>query len=809
MNQRVAQEATFKKEAQLSPELADISSMFDEYSDALEDMVKGSLEVLDAIGEYRERRYISSYPIPEELEGHEIVGMLPAIGKAVTELDTGKFASNFDGAGVQMGPHAKLGVSRLGKTHEIEIGQSRLTMMSILNFGKKTDSAPNRKMLDTIRESVQNPGKLETWVDYSKASDLIDTFAAEGSSTFRLEAYDLNDPESPERWIRKLSKALRTIPSEATLDTIAGLAYLDTLRGVIDNSITYSAEMNAAMEDRGATKDEIATYTAARTLDMARLAIDESSDHVRMTALARIVGISKFRASLTAASKLASGTRAYKGSEKLIAYGHDAMVDIHRIGDDRIRLQALLDNDQYSTSDLMKDFLRNSFDFYKEGNDRFYEAMSELNVSPDDEDTLGQMLALERYKNSKITSIVETYEETGLFRKDEITTMHELAAPHLANWLEVVSKEEELGLLREFEEHTIEEIDNLELPYKYTSSRIRSFEGGLDLARELNDLDKDNVPLSPSAIQSLSMLILQSEQAEDKENYFNDLVKCRRAIEENLRKLEFLSLGKGYRSNLIDVLKWVDELVDSGRESAIRNKRIQNFIDTYYLGYDSEEAEDDNILEEVTDESIEDIIEKSDEDTSEEQDIEEPPTSKDIPSPVEAYMKTLVDVLGEVDISWVDIDVFPPSKGDRIARGAISHRNESLIDIDPARLKNIVELKKSLEHKGKIADLMVTNPTSWSPLPHFVLYVKDDSEKETGICLMESPVNGNASYIFHVDGQLIQDWRELAQMSKSKARYWGADTFIHPTKNSQTFEQHYNLKLMNYILLGLTAQKVS
>jgi hypothetical protein len=114
-------------------------------------------------------------------------------------------------------------------------------------------------------------------------------------------------------------------------------------------------------------------------------------------------------------------------------------------------------------------------------------------------------------------------------------------------------------------------------------------------------------------------------------------------------------------------------------------------------------------------------------------------------------------------------------------------------------------MAQSLREKGKTVELMWTNPTSWSPLPHFVLYVRNGESDQTGVCILENPVNGNATYAFMVDGEEIDSWQAIAGMQRSMARGFGASAFVHPPKGAPTFSQHYDLKLMSYTIANLGA----
>lgn len=266
-------------------------------------------------------------------------------------------------------------------------------------------------------------------------------------------------------------------------------------------------------------------------------------------------------------------------------------------------------------------------------------------------------------------------------------------------------------------------------------------------------------------------------------------------------------------------------MLDSGKDTNLANKRLERFLEQYCLGIDEHVAQTEE-LEPIAepestdsdDENIEDIIDADQEEPEESVEsvteplvvppVDEKPTKEIDPQQkaiIEAYIGTLSDILQNDTITHADVDVFPPGESMRTARTIGELTGNHFIDVDPKRLENLVSMAQNLREKGKTVELMWTNPTSWSPLPHFVLYVRNGESDQTGVCILENPVNGNATYAFKVDGDVIDSWQAIAGMQRSMARGFGASAFVHPPKGAATFNQHYSLKLMSYALTNLGA----
>lgn len=773
------------------------------YLDKAEKIIAVTLGVLDAVSEYENGDNTSKYPLPEELDQVEHGELINWLGRLTLSRNRGM--QDF--------------VSDVVLTRSLyDLDFSDLTAFTEL-YGRGQTTPEVTELIDRAYEIATNTESTEPWADAPSVVKVM-----EGSQLVNGLMDDLDQADqglavgvdTSVDWLEKFGVALKQFPSIGTLCTVAGLAYLDTLRGVINQAVGNQFISLPNHRPRLIQDPLVACYTASTILDAALLAADEDDPVSRFENLASSAGISLSKLRSLQPGELTSQPGIANGKKALITNAHDSVAYINKfVVQNANELNNLFEPGPGGVKEFCRLNLVSLIDLFEIANSEFY---LDFATAPESEEggysQLLQHKEAEEIKNERMSRLLGMMLSSGVFSKAEVSRMNALVESSIANYIEEHDKESRLEEVKLFVDQEIERAKELELPYKYTSSKIRSFDGGLDYYRELTDMDIHDLTISAAGAQTLAILVLQSEQAEDKSAYFDRLASSRDRIEIFLREFESLGLPDAYSSDLINTLKWLDEVVDSGKDLTIKDRRLQKFLDAYYLGVDTEvegtavkEAEDtpaeevvDEVVVEVSEEPVEQQIEEL-----EETEIETVPEVKAL-SPIEAYIQILGDILNGVEISRADVDVFPPGVSERIAHRNTSRRNESLIDIDPARLENLVEMKRSLEHKGKVASLMVTNPTRWSPLPLFVLYVQNSAEEQVGVCLIESPVNGNASYIYTVDGTLIQNWEEVAETSRPEARELGANTFVHPTKGSSTLAQHYSLRLMNHMIIELAAQ---
>ena len=148
-----------------------------------------------------------------------------------------------------------------------------------------------------------------------------------------------------------------------------------------------------------------------------------------------------------------------------------------------------------------------------------------------------------------------------------------------------------------------------------------------------------------------------------------------------------------------------------------------------------------------------------------------------------------------------DILVFPPSaKEEDVVRDYGDGIDEGdKADIEWDRIKHIVRLRAQFIKQGLEVTFIRTKHASWQVLPFFVLEVKLPND-EHGVAVVESPVYGNATYIFRESGDRLP-WRDVVQMDRREARDLGAKQAVHV--DSTKLDKHAE-KVWNRVISELT-----
>lgn len=348
----------------------------------------------------------------------------------------------------------------------------------------------------------------------------------------------------------------------------------------------------------------------------------------------------------------------------------------------------------------------------------------------------------------------------------------------------------EQGLLEldEFIAQHKSEIALLEQPYEYTSKRLRSHEEGTKRFRDLSIfLDKHNALNDESARRMLTLMLLDSECANDPNDYFARLKQTRFAIEEQLANLQFA--GVDHNSEVTTVLRWVDEMLDAGEP--VNFKPLEYFMEQYFLsdfGVIEDTVSDTDEPEPTPGLPGEPVPEEPEPDRTAAEEI------------IQEYFATLASVLEEAGVLFSDVAVFPPGSTPAGSErsGDAQRPVTGFIDIDPRRLHGLIDMKHTFEKQGRHAQIILTAPTRWSTLPYFALVVKDSPSDTHSVCFLENVQHGTATYSFAVDGELIRSWEEVAMMSRPQAREFGAIPKVHPDKQDPTFSRHYALTLRHF-----------
>ncbi len=784
------------------PKLVEAALAMEEYFDTVEAEVQTAKILGEAGDTYTERADQVDGLSCELLTNPEMVTALSTIGEYASKMITGEARKELEDA------YAPSLSMRLGRPR-VTMPNSELSC-ALADASARPELVPPalQYALDTVwAEAVSERGTepspsitvAEVKDALSRAKKLSDVASSEP---------EVQTPGEKVEYARHMAAVIDDLPSERTFNVITGLAYFDTLREFtkknagVKNGI-LGDELRHKMLGGGVPIQAVIQAEASILLDFAG-AVKEGS-----LALANTLRFAKMADALGVKPRKVAGTGNTLRTDKLsehqavVVNAHNVMLEVHAHAEAAAftlnRLLPVL---------LQRKVVKKIPELLAETIDDFYAEVEEASAYDLDEEYEQQLHQLEQYKNDRVRQIRTELKDPGMLNYDQLKPLDAALEPRLQNLIGSRVLGEQLGALREFIDNKIAEVAPLDAPYAYTSKKIRSYENGPNLIRDLEtSLDKRGLTPSVEILQTLAILINQAETAEDKAAYFDKLAQARNQIEAHMAELDFVGARDEYTSPTANALRWIDEIIDAGKEGQVNNTRLMRFIQDYYLGPEPETFEEP--APEAPEEApIEDVLPTEethevpeDNDTTE----EEEPTPSDEPTPLERYVTTLQDILGNIEIHRANVAVFPPGKTERQRQQREAREENHFIDVDPERLQNLVRLKQSLEVEGKVATLMYTQPTSWSALPHFALYVQQSPEAGTGVCLLENPVNGNASYVFTVDGELVMDWEELARVTKQEARDLGAATFVHPTKGASNFDQHYSGKLKSHIALELAS----
>jgi hypothetical protein len=711
-----------------------------------------------------------------------------------------------------------------------------LTFVAARMYNGEPLLAADQNMVNTAKTILREVVNLESdvpfvWEDWTKeALGPITDVVENQESTLATETESSVQEQSAV--LVEQAKLIAALPTEATLDGIAGMALVDTLRGLQDNvhpHLMTKEEIRDCLQ-KGVDGSILALLNASKVLDIANTEVKESNlgEVPRLTLMANIAGIGRMRRIPQIMRGKFSRNATDDQKAGLIVNAHQTMLELLRVTEHsgeaiaKLRQTRTLKAVKLSFSRFVEMNLEDIDSHFYGDLDEFGQA-----VEPSTEATL-EMLALEQYKNARLQQVVADLHAQGVLSTVQVQRLERSFQARLENFITHNQQQEELAEIQQVLEQIYAEIQGAESPYAYGAKAVRAFEGGVGLVRDMTELlDGRELGGDERIARALSMLILQSEQAKDPNEYFDNLAIARNYIQQRMGDIAFLGASDRYKSPLIETLQWIDEMLDSGKDTNLANKRLERFLERYCLGIEESAQQTETVVDPNLDldESEETAVDDNQEQPTEEllvepvdeyesPEVDEPETPVSNPTKeldpqqkaiIEAYIGTLSDILQNDIITHADVDVFPPGESLRNARTMGEVTGNHFIDVDPKRLENLVSMAQSLREKGKTVELMWTNPTSWSPLPHFELYVRNGESDQTGVCILENPVNGNATYAFMVDGEEIDSWQAIAGMQRSMARGFGASAFVHPPKGAPTFSQHYDLKLMSYTIANLGA----
>lgn len=357
------------------------------------------------------------------------------------------------------------------------------------------------------------------------------------------------------------------------------------------------------------------------------------------------------------------------------------------------------------------------------------------------------------------------------------------------------------------------EVQQLERPYGYTAERIRTFDSGTKLVRDLEDeLASKRLLNDLPTIRQLAILILQSQNAAaDRSAYFSGLQDVQTAIGYHLHDLAEIGASKAYASPLINALHWLDEIAEAGSDEMIKNDRLLDLLYDYCVGPDTGNAGAE--IAESTGTAMEDL----DKEITPEKSIAVEGAMRIVRRRSETeklraqeiYGQLLQEVFGDEDIAFVDVVAESLSIERAAAHRAYEHRQRAsnITDIDPERLRGLISLKHRLVEQGREVSLYYISGAQNQKLPPFIMYVRQNPGAASGVCVMENPAIGYASRLYPVDGHLVKNWQEVITLSRRELTDLRikVQTKVHKPKGSPAFNQHYEADLLNMITLRLAS----
>jgi hypothetical protein len=158
-----------------------------------------------------------------------------------------------------------------------------------------------------------------------------------------------------------------------------------------------------------------------------------------------------------------------------------------------------------------------------------------------------------------------------------------------------------------------------------------------------------------------------------------------------------------------------------------------------------------------------------------------------------------VETIGQA--AYEDIKVFPPSatSTDVINDYVKGIEENEMPSIEWERIRRLIALRDQLIKQQLQVQMIRTKHASWQVLPFFVLEVKLPGS-ELGVAVVESPVYGNATYVYREAGDRLS-WRDVVQLERQEARELGAIPAVHV--DSKKLDVHFQ-KIWNRVISELT-----
>jgi hypothetical protein len=383
-----------------------------------------------------------------------------------------------------------------------------------------------------------------------------------------------------------------------------------------------------------------------------------------------------------------------------------------------------------------------------------------------------------------LRGLMQAYRDTGIkldtARKSRLTALLEPVVPkqHAQSLAEAKNKaiQPELDAL-------IADFNQLDAEYRLTSKQLRKTdERIIDLAHFISQevVDKSESILIDDLRHAVALMLGAIKSKTPDGTTPAQWIAVYKEDTRTLRKYKSLldDLSKAKDSRLLRSMHLIDELVDSGvfEKGASLNNPAMSPIRDFLLAYQNMQH-------------TETPSHESPEYGSSEQMKHE---LSELP----------IEIIGQAKME--EILVFPPGASSEDVLYEFTQHVEpaDLIDVQWERIQKFVELRDHCIKQGLDVNFIRSKQASWQKLPFFILEVKlPILDKSTVISLVESPVHGNATYVFRERKDGIP-WREAVQLSRDEARALGAVPKVHVDENN--LEQHKK-KLWDSIINEATA----
>jgi hypothetical protein len=388
---------------------------------------------------------------------------------------------------------------------------------------------------------------------------------------------------------------------------------------------------------------------------------------------------------------------------------------------------------------------------------------------------------LDEYRIAMGRQLMDRLQSSGLSFTD--TVLGELRTeltPRIETQMSKLNERHELELLHSEIEQRAEVFESIDGKYEITGKSLRKLRPeAITLAKHLSDsLPNEVGPLDYESARAVVALMLGVHHIKkdgyqvDVRQIVSDYLSDATSLQNITQELAFL--GHAKESTLLTTINLLNELIDAGTFDNPAHRNELAIFDEFLLEYMDAatrppQAEDNP-------------------------EILETDTTAPLPLP-EVPIKTLRQA------EFEELKVFPPGATDtEIMEDYVRGIAESeLPQIEWERITRLVQLRDQLAKQSMDVSLIRTQHASWQVLPFFVLEAKL-SDTSMSTVIVESPVYGNATYIYRESSQR-QPWRQVIEQSRLEARKAGAVALVHV--DSKRLDNHFK-KVWDRLISELT-----